>query len=501
MTHPASTAQQWAPYPGPQTRFLTSTADEALIGGMAGPGKTDCLLMGALRFVHVPGYQGIIFRRYLKDVKRELWRRAMKWYPGVGGKPNKSDHSFTWNDGQSIIRFGGMENEDDKYRYKSDEFQYIAFDELSEFTQSQYTYLFSRIRSTLRFEGKRLPCLLRAGTNPGSEWILRRFAPWVYYGHDDDEDYDGPRVPNGQPVWVRPDHDNDGEEFRTDRPEPGDRDWTSRVFFPANRADNVALQQGDPHYEARLNQLDRIERARLKDGDWFANYVAGSMFLRKWWYYDDGQRRPGRIIDRIPCEIVKWVRYWDRAGTEEEIGKDPDYTAGAQVGLGADGRLYVADMQHFREEPPGVERRIKETADTDAERYDIEQWLERDPAQAGKAEISHYKRHILCAHNMRSWAPTGSKVTRAKPLSSDAEHGLLIFVNGPWVRGTIKELVGFPGTKTSKKDRVDALSGAKRVLMPHQLKLLKRLRKGGSSPAGNGAARRVGHGAPTVGGF
>ena len=256
MTHPVSDPARgiWAPYPGPQTQFLASTADEALIGGQAGPGKTDCLLMGALRFANVPGFQGIIFRRYLKDVKREIWRRAMRWYPGLGGKPNRGELFFTFNDDQSIIRFGGMESESDKYRYKSDEFQYIGFDELSEFLESQYTYLFSRLRSTVAG----VPCFMRGGTNPGSEWITRRFAPWVYYGHDEHEDYDGPRVPPGTPVWVRP--ASDGEEYAETPPPDGDVEWISRVFFPAKRADNIELQRRDPRYEARLNMLDRVER-------------------------------------------------------------------------------------------------------------------------------------------------------------------------------------------------------------------------------------------------
>ena len=42
--------------------------------------------------------------------------------------------------------FGYLESERDKYRYQSSEVQYIGFDELTQFAESQYLYLFSRLR-------------------------------------------------------------------------------------------------------------------------------------------------------------------------------------------------------------------------------------------------------------------------------------------------------------------------------------------------------------------
>ena len=44
------------------------------------------------------------------------------------------------------LTFGYLETERDKYRYQSSEVQYVGLDELIQFAESQYLYLFSRLR-------------------------------------------------------------------------------------------------------------------------------------------------------------------------------------------------------------------------------------------------------------------------------------------------------------------------------------------------------------------
>jgi hypothetical protein len=58
--------------------------DEALYGGAAGGGKSDCALAEALRQVEIPHYRGLILRKTfpqlteLMDRSTEIYRRAYK---------------------------------------------------------------------------------------------------------------------------------------------------------------------------------------------------------------------------------------------------------------------------------------------------------------------------------------------------------------------------------------------------------------------------------------
>ena len=51
----------WQPQPR-QVAFMERPEDEVLYGGAAGGGKSDALVMEALRQVDNPQYRGIIFR-------------------------------------------------------------------------------------------------------------------------------------------------------------------------------------------------------------------------------------------------------------------------------------------------------------------------------------------------------------------------------------------------------------------------------------------------------
>src|SRR5204863_6819193 len=68
-----------------------------------------------------------------------------------------------------------LDVEKDVYRYQSAEFQFVGFDELTQFTEYQYTYLFSRLR---RLRSMDIPIRMRSASNPGGighQWVKKRF--------------------------------------------------------------------------------------------------------------------------------------------------------------------------------------------------------------------------------------------------------------------------------------------------------------------------------------
>lgn len=223
----------WCPNPGPQVRFLSCPADEVLYGGAAGGGKSDALLMALLRQVDKPGYVGLYLRREYPAMQEAI-ERAAELYPVAGGRWSKSERTWRFPSGARIL-FRHLQHDDTVQSFKSQAFAVIAWDELTTFTEAQYTYLRSRNRTTA--PGVR--CQIIAATNPdgpGLGWVRSRFIDGL--------------APNVMHVEVMP---NQAKR--------------SRAFIPATLADNPHL---GADYEASLLTLGGADQKALLGGDWYA---------------------------------------------------------------------------------------------------------------------------------------------------------------------------------------------------------------------------------------
>ena len=58
----------WRPQPR-QAAFMRRSEDEALYGGAAGGGKSDALVIEALRQVDIPHYRGLIVRKTTRSFR------------------------------------------------------------------------------------------------------------------------------------------------------------------------------------------------------------------------------------------------------------------------------------------------------------------------------------------------------------------------------------------------------------------------------------------------
>jgi predicted phage terminase large subunit-like protein len=386
--------------------------------------------MEAVRYHHVPGYRAIIFRRTFPELSQQdgLIDRSLQTYPELGATYNKGDHMWTFPSGATIA-FGHMEHETDKLKYKSAQFAYIAFDELTTFLESQYLYMFSRCRTIAidPYTGKVIPARIRSGSNPGDvghEWVEKRFidslVPFevAWFKNIDEVDT---RVPEGTPLAL------------------------SRQFIPATRYDNPTLMERDPEYDARLQQLPLLDREQLACGNWKIT-ATGNVFHEDWF----------RVIYYTPD--ITWVRYWDLAAS---VKTKADYTASGAVGKDKQANIYIRDMFNLKLEWPDSQRLIKDQilSDETVKRTGIEKKL-----HGLAAWQSFMNDPDLVGHRIEAIDIDADKLSRALVWSAPAEAGKIFLVDGPWVTPFIKQCVSFDGTGKGHDDEVDSVSGGVKML-------------------------------------
>lgn len=168
--------------------------------------------------------------------------------------------------------------------------------------------------------------------------------------------------------------------------------------------------------------------------------LEGGMFKRAWF----------TIVDVAPAEVRR-VRYWDKAGTED----DGDYTAGVMMAKDANGLYFVVDVQRGQWSALQREQVIKQAAQLDGRGPRI--WVEQEPGSGGKESAQATIRN-LSGWNVRAERVTGDKATRAEPYAAQCEAGNVKLVRGDWNAAYIDELCMFPNGKHD--DQVDASSGA-----------------------------------------
>lgn len=157
-----------------------------------------------------------------------------------------------------------------------------------------------------------------------------------------------------------------------------------------------------------------------------------------------------KIIREAP-KCVDYVRFWDKAGTQD----GGDQTAGVLMGRTADNQYVIIDVVVGRWSSLKREQKIQQCAHLDGKTVKIR--MEQEPGSSGKDSAEHSIR-MLAGYNVKAVPATGSKDLRADPLAVQIEAGNVMMVKGEWNKPYLDELRMFPNGKHD--DQVDASSGA-----------------------------------------
>lgn len=328
------------------------------------------------------------------------------------------------------LKFGHLEGQNDHLQFRGAEYQLIGWDELTDFLEAPYRFLFTRLRGV---KGLDVPIRMRAASNPGGpghDWVYRRMV----LGAD------------GNP---------------------------KRRFIPAKVFDNPGLNVEE--YITSLDETDPITRMQLLEGLWEIK-AHGGRFNRE-------------DVDIVQLEDVPYqalqdrIRFWDMAATDPRKTKgrkDPDYTVGALVGQ-HEGQYYIFDIARDRLDPDAVPTMLGAAGYNDGKQVPI--YIEQEGGSEGKIAINFFQTVTLKGYEVEGHHPTASKEIRAGPTRSAWKSHHVHIVNmgegrnyrdepkNGWIEPFLDEVEAFGATDESGRqlwqhdDQVDALTGAHAMLV------------------------------------
>ena len=335
---------------------------------------------------------------------------AMQWlgpFTNKGVSWSGQQHRWTFPSGATLT-FGYLDGSLDKYRYQGTSYCYCGFDELTQFAEDDYRFLFGWLR---KIKGVDVPLRMRSAGNPGGvghAWVKKRFI----------------------------DHETRG----------------SRIFIPAKLEDNLNADRGA--YEQSLLEMDYVTRTQLRYGDWSV-LPKGKIFQRQWFKFvdcppDQVPEEAEKIRDRKSLPPVR-CRFWDCAATEGGGA----FTVGALLSRASDGVFCVEDIVRRQVGPAGVQKIVVDTARKDGVKVKIR--MEQEGGSSGKSMIALYMK-ILAGYDFKGVPATGEKSLRWRPFAVQAESGNVTLVKAAWNEPFLEELECVP--EYPYKDQADAASGS-----------------------------------------
>jgi Phage terminase large subunit len=188
-----------------QALFHTSEATYPLMEGGRGGGKSMALLWEAIsECLLVPGCNCLLLRRTLTAVEKGgIEDHFTKYVPKKLYRSfNQSKHIVTFHNGSKLF-FGHIRTEKDLLQYQGAEFLFIGWEELTQFTYSQWDFMKGSNRCPIKFfvldsvtyETKPR---MAGGTNPNGKgsgwvkalWITKKPPAGMFLPNYDPEEYE-----------------------------------------------------------------------------------------------------------------------------------------------------------------------------------------------------------------------------------------------------------------------------------------------------------------------
>lgn len=243
--------KRWMPNPGPQTRAYHSLADELFYGGQAGGGKTD-LITGLSLTEHM---RSLILRRTNKEASKLVER----YVEILGSRDGWNGQEHVWRLDDKVIDISGCQHEDDKQKFKGTPHDLIGFDEVSDFTETQYRFIIGWNRAADKNQRCRVVAAGNPPTTPEGLWVLKYWGAWLDPVHPNP-------AKDGELRWYTT---IDGEDTEVDGPGPhlinGELITArSRTFIRARLQDNPDLSE--TNYDSVLASLLPELRAAYREG-------------------------------------------------------------------------------------------------------------------------------------------------------------------------------------------------------------------------------------------
>lgn len=447
-----------APQAGSQSDFINNHCDIVFYGGAAGSGKSHALLMDALQYITDPNFYAVYFRQNTTQLEGSLWPAAKRMYTQFGGVFREKEKTCTFPSGAKI-KFGYMELEKHADFHQGIEYSGIYWDEFTHFSEYQFHYLRSRMRSQARNKS-----FMKCSMNPDRDHFVYEWVkPYLYAQDEVNED----GTQNFEKMKGCPNRELCGkvryflikgndmfsywtmEELLNEYPDTKQADIRTYTFISGTIDDNPILDEIEPAYRSQLDNLPRVSRLRLRYGNWDVRPEGSGYFQRSW----------VEIVPQAPRSATR-VRSWDLASTlPSEIYPNPDWTAGVRMSKDREGIYYVEDVIRFRDRPDGVMTKMKEAGVEDG--ADVLITVPQDPGAAGKSTALQQIRALAEQGNTAKAKTThANKVTRFSPFSAMAEAGMVKVVEGSWNNAYFSELEAFTGDGKTKDDQVDATSDA-----------------------------------------
>jgi len=416
------------PYPK-QLYAICDKSKRKLIGGSAYSGKSILGAILALQHFKAKNYRCLILRSTYDNVIAtggivdyiNEWTKQFQYI-----EHNQSKRVFINHKSNAKIFYSYMLLEKDKEKFKSRAYHRIIVDEASEFFKVNLQFLNRSLRGTSGLMD--FPLSLYYISNPadadGSAYLKERFV-------------DGPYP-----------------------------------YYEMNFWDNPYIDKND--YLENLKELSKADY-QFQIGNWDYEVKSGDVFD-----YDliDAHTISRQEYDEMLTEqeILQQVITWDIAATEKSTA---DYTAWS-LSTVFKGKLGVIHNQDSTQKKPGkLESKMMSVMDR---YYEYDNWIERQPAAAGKIVANYWKKEFEDYHPTFIDVPK-SKLIRASRMVRGMNKGNILFVKGKWLKKFKKQAVKFPTDKvivddeSTHDDRVDSVTLLHEGLYPQKMRTHLRKRK------------------------